>query len=85
MDTKRKIPTGTLSVLFLTATILAPAPAMAAKADNGSLTTGITQIIPGVETLTGSLTTTSFQSIGGVHAVPTITGTFTPLVGAAQQ
>jgi hypothetical protein len=49
---------------------------------SGSLTTAIMQVIPGVGTFTGTLTTTSFTLVNGVlNAVGTIAGTFTDVAG----
>lgn len=57
------------------------APAMAQPA-GGSLTTAIMQVIPGVGTFTGTLTTNSFTLVNGVlNAVGTITGTLTDSAG----
>ena len=57
------------------------APALA-QPGGGSLTTAIMQVIPGVGTFTGTLTTTSFTLVNGVlNAVGTITGTFTDVAG----
>ena len=57
------------------------APAMA-QPGGGSLTTAIMQVIPGVGTFTGTLTTTSFTLVNGVlNAVGTIAGTFTDVAG----
>ncbi len=55
------------------------------KADTvtGLLTTAIMQVIPGVGTFTGTLTTTGFTLANGViSAVGTITGTLTNTAGA---
>jgi hypothetical protein len=60
---------------------VAMAPAVA-QPGGGSLTTAIMQVIPGVGTFTGTLTTTSFTLVnGGLNAVGTITGTFTDIAG----
>jgi len=60
-------------------------PVLSAAQPGNGLTTGILQTIPGVGTFAGSLTTTSFQLVNGVlNAVGTLTGTFTPVTGAAQ-
>ena len=57
------------------------APAVA-QPGGGSLTTAIMQVIPGVGTFTGTLTTSSFTLVNGVlNAVGTITGTFTDVAG----
>jgi hypothetical protein len=57
------------------------APAVA-QPGGGSLTTAIMQVIPGVGTFTGTLTTSSFTLVNGVlNAVGTITGTFTDIAG----
>jgi len=56
-------------------------PALA-QPGGGSLTTAILQVIPGVGTFTGTLTTTSFTLVNGVlNAVGTISGTFTNIAG----
>ena len=56
-------------------------PAMA-QPGGGSLTTAIMQVIPGVGTFTGTLTTSSFSLVNGViSAVGTITGTLTDSAG----
>lgn len=82
---RRVMLTSLMSALMLTTILLAPIPAFAAPPSSGSLTTGITQTIPGVGTFSGTFTTTSFRVINGViNAVGTISGTFTPLVGAVQ-
>ena len=57
------------------------APALA-QPGGGSLTTAIMQVIPGVGTFTGTLTTTSFTLVNGVlNAVGTITGSLTDSAG----
>jgi hypothetical protein len=57
------------------------APALA-QPGGGSLTTAIMQVIPGVGTFTGTLTTTSFTLVNGVlNAVGMITGSFTDVAG----
>ena len=57
------------------------APALA-QPGGGSLTTAIMQVIPGVGTFTGTLTTTGFTLVNGVlNAVGTIAGTFTDVAG----
>jgi hypothetical protein len=62
--------------------VIGSAPA-AAQAPGGSLITAIMQVIPGVGTFTGTLTTTSFTLVNGViNAVGTITGTLTSTTGA---
>ena len=61
--------------------VVTTAPALAQPA-GGSLTTAIMQVIPGVGTFTGTLTTNSFTLVNGVlNAVGTITGTFTDVAG----
>jgi hypothetical protein len=56
-------------------------PAMA-QPGGGSLTTAIMQVIPGVGTFTGTMTTTSFTLVNGViNAVGTITGTLIDSAG----
>lgn len=69
------------SLLLGLATFL-PVNANAAQS-SGSLTTGIMQVIDGVGTFTGSLTTNSFAvQNGALVAVGTITGTLTSTTGA---
>ena len=57
-------------------------PSPAAQPGNGSPPTALFQVIPGVGTFTGTLTTTSFTLINGViNAVGTVTGTLTNSAG----
>ena len=76
-----------MAMLFLFAsTVMLTAPVPVAAQGNpgsGSLTTAILQVIPGIGTFTGTLTTTSFTLVNGViNAVGTITGTLTSTTGA---
>ena len=69
-----------LAVLIL-ACLFVPMNAFAAP-PSGSLQTAIMQVIPGVGTFTGNLTTTSFQVVNGVlSAIGTISGTLTSPTG----
>ena len=67
--------------------VAAPAPAASRPAAapppaNGSLTTGITQVIDGVGTFVGTLTVNSFSVVNGtINAVGTISGTLTNTLG----
>jgi hypothetical protein len=72
-----------LMVVLPAAIMAAPASAMPAPPPTaGSLTTAIMQVIPGVGTFTGTLTTNSFTLVNGVvNAVGTISGTLTNLDG----
>jgi hypothetical protein len=73
-----------LMVVVPAAMVAAPASAMPAvpRPANGSLTTAIMQVIPGVGTFMGTLTTNSFTLVNGVvNAVGTISGTLTNLDG----
>ena len=72
-----------LTLLFLPLIMVTPATA---APGNGSLTTAIMQVIPGVGTFTGTLTTTGFSLVNGVvNAVGTLTGTFTDIAGNVSQ
>ena len=85
MTRSQKVATSLLTLVMLAAMVVTPTTLSAAPPSNGSLTTGIVQVIPGIGTFVGSLTTSSFQLVNGVlNAVGTLTGTFTPLVGTAQ-
>ena len=80
-------PRRTILALFMALTmLLAPMLMMpvsaTAQPGSGSLTTAIMQVIPGVGTFTGTLTTTSFTLVNGVlNAVGTVTGTLTNSAG----
>jgi len=68
-----------MMILFPIALTTTPA---LAQPGGGSLITSVMQIIPGVGTFTGTLTTTSFSLANGViSAVGTITGTVTDAAG----
>ena len=80
--TKRTIIALIMTLMMLGLPILmTPLPA-AAQPGTGSLATAIFQVIPGVGTFTGTLTTTSFTLVNGVvNAVGTVTGTLTNSAG----
>jgi hypothetical protein len=68
-----------LTMVTLPAVMVTPA---AAQSPGGSLVTVIMQVIPGVGTFAGTLTTTSLTLVNGViNAVGTITGTLTTSAG----
>jgi hypothetical protein len=79
----------TMMVVLPAVVVAAPASAMPRAAaapppTSGTLTTAIVQTINGVGTFAGTLTVNSFSLVNGViNAVGTISGTFTPLTGAA--
>ena len=80
-------PRRTILALFMALTMLSAPMLMmpvsaTAQPGSGSLTTAIMQVIPGVGTFTGTLTTTSFTLVNGVlNAVGTVTGTLTNSAG----
>src|SRR5579884_255264 len=84
MQSRRTLLAYVLSVLMIAMPVaMLPAPA-AAQPATGALTTAIMQVIPGVGTFTGTLTTNSFTLVNGVlSAVGTISGTLTPTTGTA--
>ena len=81
INTRRTLLALFIALTMITLPMLMVSPAMA-QPGNGSLTTAIMQVIPGVGTFTGTLTTNSFTLANGViNAVGTLTGTFTNLAG----
>ena len=74
-----------MALTMVTAPMLIPVPVLAAPPSGTGLITNVMQVIPGVGTFTGTFTTSSFALVNGaINAVGALSGTFTPLVGAAQ-
>ena len=83
MFERRKIIVVFMTLMMVGLPFLAMPVPSKAQPVTGSLTTAIMQVIPGVGTFTGTLTTTGFTLANGViSAVGTITGTLTNTLGA---
>ena len=71
-----------MATIMLALPILMAPISANAQPGNGSITTAIMQVIPGVGTFTGTLTTSSFTLVNGViSAVGTVTGSVTNSAG----
>ncbi len=84
---RRKFFSPLLAAIIAVPLGLMPMPAQAQRPTRGGgLVTGITQVVPGVGTFAGTLTTTSFTLANGVvSAVGTIAGTLTDTTGNVAQ
>ena len=82
MFERRKIIVVFMTLMMVGLPFLAMPVPSKAQPVTGSLTTAIMQVIPGVGTFTGTLTTTGFTLANGViSAVGTITGNLTDTLG----
>lgn len=82
MFERRKILGLFMALMMIGLPFLAVSVPSQAQPVTGSLTTAIMQVIPGVGTFTGTLTTTGFTLVNGViNAVGAITGTLTSFTG----